>query len=427
MSLKSWLIPLGLGGIIEICMVGMLALTDLGANIPTFFLLYAVAGLAYFVGIWQQDKISIPMIWFFAVLFRLTLLFTTPSLSDDIFRYLWDGRVFAAGINPYLYPPASEFLTFLQDGVIYPDINHPELPTIYPPAAQFFFLVAYVVFDSVWGFKLLIVVVDLFLGWILIRLLQLDQKCEKGVLVYLWHPLVIVEGAGSGHMDFLGIMLLMLALWLWYMQRNKGAILALGTAVMTKFLPVVFVPALVRWSERWFPLNWRLFLLLPLVVVAGYIPFVALGGPLWGSLGTYAANWEFNSPVFWFLRTVLGDGFLARKALAGLFISIVCLVSFLRLPPLKFGFIVMACFTLLTPTLHPWYLVWLIPFLVFYPKSAWIAFSLVIVLSYEVLIDYRTLGVWLESKWVWGIEFGTLLFAFLGTSLYRRFFGVCKS
>ena len=427
MFLKGWPIPLLLGGIIELCMVGMLVLNDLGAHIPTFFLLYGIAGLAYCIGIWQQDKISVPVILFFALLFRATMLCTDPSLSDDIFRYLWDGRVFTAGINPYLYPPESEFLIFLRDLTIYPHINHPQLPTIYPPVAQFFFFIAYALFGSIWGLKLLVVIVDLILGWVLLKLLDLEKRSRKAVLVYLWHPLVIVEGAGSGHMDFLGVMILMLALWAWYSKRDLWAITSLAGAVLAEILPVVFIPVLVRWSDRWFPLNWKTFFLLPLVCFVGYVPFVVMEGPLWGSLGIYVANWEFNSPLFWVLRTVLDDGLLARKVLGGLFLCVVCVVGLGRFSPIRFGFMVMACFVLLTPTLHPWYLVWLIPFLVFCPNNAWIAFSLVVVLAYEVLIDFRVLGIWQESKWVWGIEFGTLFSMLLGTSIYWRFFGACKS
>jgi hypothetical protein len=425
-SKRVW-IPLVLGGIIEICLVGMWGLNDLGAQIPTFFLFYGVASVAYCVGIWQKAKFSVSTIWLFAVLFRLTLLFTDPSLSDDIFRYLWDGRVLASGINPYLYPPESEFLTFLRDGTVYPYINHPQLPTIYPPVAQFFFLIAFAVFGSVWGLKLMVVAIDMALGWGLLKLLDLKKRSRSAVLIYLWHPLILIEGAGSGHMDFLGIMVLILALWAWYSKRDLWAVSLLGGAVLAKFLPVVFIPALVRWSKWWFPKNWTVFFLLPVILAVGYIPFVVMEGPLWGSLGTYAANWEFNSPVFWMLRRGLGDGLWARKVLGGLFLCIVCVACVRRLSPLRFGYVVMACFMLMTPTLHPWYLVWLIPFLVFYPNSAWIGFSIVVVLSYEVLIDYRALGVWEESNWIWGIEFGTLFIVGIVSKVYRWFFDTCKS
>ena len=130
MCLRGVVLPLVLGVAIEMCMVGLVASGDLGARIPTFFLLFAGASLAYGFGVWQRWRISIPMIWCFAILFRLTLLFSEPGLSDDIYRYVWDGRVFANGINPFLYPPTSDALAFLRDDALYPRINHPDLPTL---------------------------------------------------------------------------------------------------------------------------------------------------------------------------------------------------------------------------------------------------------------------------------------------------------
>lgn len=404
-----WVIPLVLGGAIELCLIGMLALGDLRANIPIFFLLYALAGVAYVVGIWQQKKMPLFLIGVFAVVFRVTLLFSMPSLSDDIFRYVWDGRVLTQGINPYLYPPNSDALAFLREGSIYPHINHPHLPTIYPPLAQLFFAISYWMFQSVYGFKLVIVLGDLLLGWVLLKLLHLQDKCPQAVLIYLWHPLVVIEGAGSGHMDFLGVLILFLALWAWYTQRDEMAFVGVGGAVLVKFLPIVFIPVLIRWSKKGFPQNWKPILWLPVILIVGYLPFVLMGGPLWGSLGTYTANWEFNSPIFWILRTILDDGLLARKVIGGFFIALVLIVSFLYDTPLEAGFIIVAGFVVLTPTLHPWYLVWLIPFVVFFPRYYLIGFSLVVVLAYEVLIRYRSEGIWEESGWVWGVEFGTML------------------
>jgi hypothetical protein len=409
MPLTKWIIPLVLGGSIELCLIGVLALGDLGANIPIFFLLYGFAGVAYGIGIWQQNLFSLPLIWIFAVVFRGTLLFSAPSLSDDIFRYVWDGRVLTYGINPYLYSPDSEALMFLRESFVYPYINHPHLPTIYPPVAQFVFALAYWIFQSIYGFKLIVVLGDLLLGWVLVRLLHLQGKCGQAVLIYLWHPLVVIEGAGSGHMDFLGVLVLFLALWAWYEQRDKMAFIGVGVAVLVKFLPIVFIPALIRWSKTWFPQNWKHILWLPIVVVIGYLPFVVMGGAIWGSLGTYAANWEFNSLAFGILKTMLGDGLLARQVMGGVFVILVLTVTYLRLSPIEAGFCIMASFVVLTPTLHPWYLIWLIPFLVLYPRYEWVGFSLVVVGAYEVLILYRQDGVWEESGWVWGIEFGTLL------------------
>ena len=77
----------------------------------------------------------------FGILFRLVLLATDPVLSDDIYRYLWDGKIFAAGINPYRFVPMDEHLALYRDLSVYPYLNFPEIATSYPPVSQFFFLV----------------------------------------------------------------------------------------------------------------------------------------------------------------------------------------------------------------------------------------------------------------------------------------------
>lgn len=424
---NKWILPLVFGGVIEVCLIGMWLLGDMADHIPIFFLLYATASLSYIVAVYKRDQVSLALIWTLAVGFRLTLLFSAPSLSDDIFRYVWDGRVLASGINPYRYAPQSEFLAHLRDDVIYPFINHPELPTIYPPVAQALFWIGKSLLDSVLGVKLLLVGADLAIGWLLLKLLVLYQKDQRGVLIYLWHPLVIVEGAGSGHVDYLGVLGVLAALWAWKMRRDVWAFVFLGGAILTKFLPLIFLPSFVRWSDRWFPSNWRSFFVLPVCVLVGYLPFVLLGGPLWGSLQTYAVHWEFNSPVFWTLRHFLGDGDFARQGVGFVLVCVLGWVTLKRHSPVKACFVLLSCFVLLTPTLHPWYLVWLIPFLVFFPNIAWLGFSLVVALSYEVLIGFRLEGVWQEATWVWGIEFGTLLVFGALVYIYPQRFGNCIS
>jgi hypothetical protein len=94
-------------------------------------------------------------------LMRLGLLFETPRLSDDIYRYLWDGRVQAAGINPYRYIPADPHLAFLRDDAIYPHINRRDYaPTTYPPGAQMFFFAVTRVTETIAGFKAALLCVE---------------------------------------------------------------------------------------------------------------------------------------------------------------------------------------------------------------------------------------------------------------------------
>ena len=141
------------GGLIEICLLGMVVLGDLGRNIPMFLGLYGLAFITYLWAVRHADCFAVRSVVAFGLLFRLTLLPAEPSLSDDVYRYVWDGRVQAAGINPYRHAPDSPELEHLRDERLHPRINHPHIPTIYPPAAQFLFLACSFVASSVWCFK----------------------------------------------------------------------------------------------------------------------------------------------------------------------------------------------------------------------------------------------------------------------------------
>lgn len=420
-------IPILFGIVIEGCMVGMLALGDLGEHIPAFFLLFGVASGAYLGALLLREDLSLWLVWVFAVVFRVTLLLTDPSLSDDIYRYLWDGRVFGEGINPYCYPPASNHLSFLRDVAIYPLINHPTLPTIYPPVSQYFFWVAHLVFDTVWGLKAMIVGADLMVGVLLTKLLRRKGFPPQALIIYLWHPLVVFESAASGHIDFLGILGIFLALWLWYKKRDGLAMVVLGGAILSKFLPVVMLPALLRWAKGWIPQNWKAFVYLPMTLLLGYLPFLLLEGGIWGSLGVYAEHWVFNSPLFWGLSVLVGDGVLVRQLIGVIFCLLILFVCLRRVSPLQAGVVLFSGFAFLTPTLHPWYVVWLVPFLVFSQNLALTGFSLAVVSSYHVQIGYRSHGIWEESVWVWIFEYGVLILLGLGTLIINRKFRYGKS
>src|SRR5205814_4269447 len=161
----------------------------------------------------------------FALVFRLALVPTQPLLSDDVYRYVWDGRVQAAGINPYRFVPADDALAPLRDAEVYPKINRRDYArTIYPPAAQAFFLVTHVVAgDGVVRMKLAAVAIDMLSIGLLVALLRRRRLDPARVAVYAWHPLVVWEFGHSGHVDALAVMLLVGALYALERRRTTCA------------------------------------------------------------------------------------------------------------------------------------------------------------------------------------------------------------
>src|SRR5689334_15286337 len=221
----------------------------------------------------------------FAVLFRLSILFFPPYLSDDIYRYVWDGRVQAAGINPYRYVPADESLAALRDDKIYPYINRRDsAQTIYPPVAEGAFLLITRFSQSVTWMKAAMVLFEAVAIWAIVQLLASFGFARQRVLIYAWHPLAIWEFAGSGHVDALAIAFIAVAL----LARRKrsetltGLLLACATCV--KLFPAVLFPAL--YTRR----SWKMPLAFVVTVLIAYSPYLSVG-PLgvFGFLPGYAS------------------------------------------------------------------------------------------------------------------------------------------
>src|SRR5689334_14687890 len=142
----------------------------------------------------------------FAIVFRLSILFAPPYLSDDIYRYVWDGRVQAARINPYRYIPAAPELAQLRDDVIYPKINRRDYAhTIYPPIAQVVFLLTTRISESVVWMKVTMLIFEMVAIWAIAQLLNLLGRPRQLLLLYAWHPAVVWEFAGSGRVDAISI------------------------------------------------------------------------------------------------------------------------------------------------------------------------------------------------------------------------------
>jgi alpha-1,6-mannosyltransferase len=212
-----------------------------------------------------------------AILLRAYVLLFNPLLSSDIYRYIWDGRVQAAGINPYRYFPADEALAFLRDAAIFPHINRVDSAvTIYPPVAQFFFFIVTRIGENVTTMRLAMLGCESVTVTLIMLLLRRMNRPVVRVIAYLWHPLPLWEIANSGHVDALMVALMLLGLWIALTGHAlRGAALIAFSALVKPFA----VPAL---AGIWRPWDLKM----PLVVIAAmalcYLPYLSVG---WGVLG----------------------------------------------------------------------------------------------------------------------------------------------
>ena len=341
--------------------------------------------------VFGKAQLLLPLILGIAAFLRVIVVFSEPYHSSDIYRYVWDGRVQASGINPYSYIPNDPKLVSLRDEAIWSHVNRADYaPTIYPPAAQAIFLVLSRFSESVLAFKLAFTLFDAVTIAVLLRLLRLEGLPDERILLYSWCPLPIWEFACAGHIDAAMTMFVVLALWAFRQRRNGFAGAVLGLAVLVKFLPLVLFPAFWR---RW---QWKLPLAAGATILVGYLPYLGAGRNVFGFLCGYVGEEGIeDGGGFWLLRlarqaTHLAIPSVAYIALVGLVLAAMALMisrSPTDTPP-KFyanaGALALVAMIGLSPA-HPWYLTWLVPFLCLVPNMALLWLSSASFILYGVI------------------------------------------
>jgi len=396
------------------------ALTGLPARIPLFLAIYGAAFGAYVaaIGILPRALPTTRHVLTFiigvGVLIRIAGVSARPSLSTDIYRYVWEGRVDLSGENPFALAPDAESLAPLRDGA-WSDINHPHLATIYPPLAQALFAVGAWIAPEPWAQKVLFTLFDLLTMIVLVFMLRARGRDPGWVLVFAWSPLVAFETGHSGHVDAAGVFLLVAGVWLLDARRRVWGTLALAGAFLVKFTSALLVPFLAR---RRTTAPWLL--LGAAVVVLGYLPFAPAGEKLFSSLRLYSAEWRFNGLAYAAVAAVAGDGALVRLVL-GAALGAFALWQAWRQPDVaRYAFAVIGCALLLSPTLYPWYLMWLVPLLCFFPNRAWILFTGLVFASYWVWVVFTAGGPWRLPAAVWAVEYAPFYALFAYDALRRR-------
>jgi hypothetical protein len=371
-----------------------------------------------------------------ALVLRLMFLFAPPQLSDDIYRYQWDGSNILRGINPYAAAP-SQVKPPPSLSVIHSQINHPEYVTIYPPAAQMVFAAGAALKRDITGIKGFLVLLDMSLCALLILLLRRLELPVSLVVFYAWNPLPVLEIAGSGHVDGAGLTMLIGSFCLLAINRQSDS------ADSPKYWPFLLSGALIAGAGlvKLFPfvLTPVLFLLVPagsrkyfvtgflVALVALVLPFLPHLINIIDSLNTYARNWEFAGFAFNSLRSINGSGAYARLILLCCFL-LVYIVIILHLikgirhdespitrarRALQSCYAVAMAFLLLTPTLQPWYALYLVVFLPFCPGPAGLVLGWAVFLAYQVQIPYFMLGRWIENPQVTAVIFWAPVTAYL--------------
>lgn len=338
----------------------------------------------------SETRHTLVVVWVLAVMMRLALLPVVPTLSDDIYRYLWDGHVQLSGVNPYVYAPNAVELDSLRTGW-HSLINNPGVPTIYPPAAQFAFVLIALLGSTLTAAKVLWVGLDLLCGWLLIRVAVSSGRSPVSVgVLYLWSPLLIVETAWSGHLEPLGLAAMAGVLLLAQRRRAASLGVALAIAALVKFAPLAAAPALAR-------RHGGRFIVAALGGLAlGYLPYLGAGSALWTGLTTYAEHWRFNAGAFVLLDAVFTDPLAPRWAAGAMVGGVVIWTVWKRMDAECALFWTLGTGVALSPTVHPWYVLWVLPFAALRGNRGWIYLSGSVFLAYWGSGAFRETGQWPE-------------------------------
>ena len=440
----SWGIPLAIA--FSYCILVFQA--DLRLSIAALAgataLIMVLLSIALYLGETRGIGWSPRVIIITATVFRLMFLFRSPELSDDIYRYLWDGLAVLHDNNPYAFAPSDVKPLAAESAALLGHVNHPHLVTIYPPAAQIIFAVG-AFLGGISGIKAVLVALDIAVCAVMLRLLSQMKMPPSRAALYAWHPLPILEIASSGHIDGAGIFFLMLAFMLLVPRKNNPDIspsnndaapaaagVAFSFAVLIKLFPMVFFPAFLFLTGR---KGMKPFIFGAAIGAAALTtPFLPGLYNIFTTLDIYVRNWEFAGFVFQSLHKIFPSGSTARQILAVSFLLVMAVLyaSLFRkrdnpaedidtpsLLPAAFNtaYCIALAFLLLTPTLHPWYALYLACLLPFVPGAAGLVMTWAVFLSYSVLIDFVLLGIWEEkdsvSAIIWGATVGALILSWL--------------
>jgi alpha-1,6-mannosyltransferase len=374
---------------------------------PSFIIPLVIAGVAYLLAIREflfMPEIPKRVLYFglaLSMLWHFAFLRVQPGLDDDVRRYVWDGRVQRLGYNPYSVVPNDPALAGLHTPETH-TLNNPEVPSPYPPGAQLFFRAVTAIHESTFAIKTAFVICDFAIVFVLLDLLRRTGRGEHWVLAYAWHPLLATDVAGSGHVDIVGVLFLLVSAAALIRRWRALAAVSFALAVAVKLLPIVLLPL------YWKRVRVRDGALAAVVFALLYVPFLNHGHILFGSLGTYVERFRFNDPLFATLEKFAPPQIVVGLAvLAGLLAAV-----WMRRRSAEFSTDTfawpMAASLLCAPVVYPWYMLWLVPFLRSASTLPIIIWTVSIIPTYYVW-RLRTLGrPWVVPDWILLLEYGSV-------------------
>ncbi|WP_293298930.1 mannosyltransferase [Allomuricauda sp.] len=395
----------------------------------------------------QFEKWNYKFLLGIGILFRLVFLFAEPNLSQDFYRFIWDGELIKSGINPYLYTPDQIMeqgeIAFAGMNKLYAgmtDLNARHYSN-YPPINQILFALSAVlgggsVVGSMIVLRLIIILADLGMLFFGRKLLQNLNRANHLAFWYFLNPLVIIELTGNLHFE--GVMLFFFIWAIYLLSKNKWlwASPIYAISIMVKLVPLIFLPILVKY------LGLKKSAIFYILVIAGCImlllPFYSFVfvDNYTETVGLWFSNFEFNASVYNVVKKIAVTYFEAKPweliDTYGSYLKIgvliiVLLLAFLRKNQsldhvLSTMVIALALYYFLSSTVHPWYVIFLLGFAIFTDYKFPLVWSCTIILSYYAYShpDFK------ENLWLLAIEYivviGYFIYELIGSRPKKLYF-----
>lgn len=400
------------------------------SNFYQVFSLFGILFIAYYFLMIFTDKNKINTLILFSFIARLSLLFMVPNLSDDYFRFIWDGRILAHGHNPYLYLPIKISGTsfFIENNLtkeLFEGLNSKIYYTCYPPVHQSIFGLSSFLFpdnilNNIVMLRSIIIIAETGTIFLLAKVLKVFKLKKNRVLIYALNPLVIIELTGNLHFEAVMILFLMLSIYFLFTENYLVSAFMLSFAAGTKLLPLIFIPLFIK--KIGIKKGFIFGATVTITLVLMYLPFINqyLIQNIFSSINLFFQKFEFNASIYYFIRWI---GYLSAGynivSIAGTILSllalvtIICISSFCKIKNYISFFqcvvFIITTYFLFATTVHPWYIVTLIALSIFTPYRFAIVWSALCILSYYA---YRTLPV-KENLWLISIEYIIVAFYFI--------------
>jgi alpha-1,6-mannosyltransferase len=395
--IRFW--PLAAGIALEAMFLRMHSLYYLKNHAIGFIELGLAAGVVYLVALYgfaqrNATRVTTILLIFAAIAFRAPLWPMEPTLSDDLQRYRWEGKVQAAGWNPYAIAPKDPRLEGLRDRY-YEIMPGRELPAIYPPATELLFLATWKFFPGPTAFKTPFAAADILVLLLLSWMFRREADRDFRLAIYAWNPLVIVEFAGSGHNDVLALLGIVGGLAL-VKKWPSIASVPVTLGAMAKVFPAVLLPVWIRraaWPGK--RAGWRAVGIAAVAALLVLVPYWNALGMLRTNLGYYEATWKnYHASLYTVIDWATG-GRTKVPAITAAFATwgLAFWLAWKKSQPARAAYLLIGTILAFSPNGYSWYFTWMVPLLCFFPNPAWLMLTVLQFLSYNVLIGYGILSV----------------------------------